>query len=343
MASSRSESSERPIEGVTQAELIKDHPLFTGKELLMTTPAEELFKAFKRAILLHETGLCFSAPSGAGKSSAVKIVTTLIEQNFPELPVFSHGKHNHQVPSIRAFFKHFLVSAGHKNLKGETFDLRVRLTDTLIERAQISGAASILLVVDEAQAMSIADFKFLKDVYNDLMKEDVQLTTILMGQEPDMGQCLLELQNDGHDDLTGRFAMRHLPFRGYRDEEDIRKIFRSIDKAEYPLGSGITWTQAFFPFLWKKGFRLELQIEPFMAALRKKIPNLGTRNVELPARQTFLAIRTFFLDNAQFKEAGAIADDAWSSAISYAKVAIATELAKSRPQQRKKATQSSES
>ena len=43
-----------------------------------------------------------------------------------------------------------------------------------------------LLLLDEAQSLTVEEFSFLKDVFNDLRRENIQLVTILMGQSPDL-------------------------------------------------------------------------------------------------------------------------------------------------------------
>lgn len=310
------------LTGIGRPDLAK-HPLMSNDELLLTDPTTEAFLAIRRAVLLRETGLCFSAPSGSGKSSAIEIVQAMIKLKHPDLPVFVHSIHNHQVPSIRAFFQHFLDTVLQpvvpSEKAGETYNLRRRLVHTLVDDARLSGSNSILLLVDEAQAMLTSDFLFLKDVYNDLHSAGIEMTSVLVGQSPDLAKVIAGLRSANRADLIGRFAMRHLEFRCLRDENDIRTIFSAIDHAEYPRGSGISWTMAFFPYLWvNQGFRLENETEPFMRAFSEgKEPR---EQFNIPARQAFLAIRAFVMDNARIINGDPFAPDAWKSAVEYAKL-----------------------
>ncbi|WP_083438802.1 ATP-binding protein [Herbaspirillum autotrophicum] len=308
------------------------HPLMTGQVLLPTKPAKELFSVVWRAVLLRETGLCLSASSGAGKTSALEMIEEMIRQKLPTLPIFRHETHNQQIPSIRAFFKHFLVTVGHSELKGETFDLRQRLVNSLVDEARISGQNVVLMLIDEAHAMAVSDFNFLKDVYNDLGKEGVQLVTVLMGQEPDLSILIKKIRSEGRLDLIGRFAMRILPFRAYKTIDDLKLILSGIDSTEHPQGSGITWTGFFFPYAYAEGFRLEDQAQNFLDAIQTEMPKSIVSKIQIPARQTFLAIRTFVMDNAAINKPRRIHADAWRKAVAYAKLQDAILLIRGRGQ-----------
>jgi hypothetical protein len=249
------------------------------------------------------------------------MVEAMLHKQMPRLPIFQHNAHNQQIPSIRAFFKHFLATVGHKEKRGETYDLRERLVNCLIDDARISGMNMILMLIDEAHAMAIQDFNFLKDVYNDLGKENVQLITILMGQAPDLSKVITELKNSNRLDLVGRFAMSTLSFRAYNSIRDLTKILKGIDSAIFPDESGVSWTGFFFPEAYRRGFRLENEASRFMAAIAAVAPNETSGVFDFPARQAFLAIRTFVIDNAAFDDPNILLpDDAWKNAVNYAKL-----------------------
>jgi hypothetical protein len=171
--------------------------------------------------------------------------------------MFMHDAHNQQFPSIRAFFKHFLVTVGHDEIKGETYDLRVRLVRTMIDSARTSGLNLIVLFIDEANALQLQDFLFLKDVHNDLAREGVQLVTFLMGQSPDLEYLIEKLARGARRDLISRFANRIQPVRPYRSVSDLRAVFKAIDQKQYPPDSDVHWPQALLPKAWQAGFRLE--------------------------------------------------------------------------------------
>lgn len=311
-----------PSRSVRSEQLI-DHPLFTRTVLLPTTPIRTFYKVVKRAVVLREMGIWLAAPSGVGKSSALDMVVELMTASMPTLLVLKHNMLNQQMPSIRAFFKNFLATLRHYEQKGETSDVRQRLVNTLIDDARVRGSSMVLLMIDEAQAMTIQDFKFLKDVSNALEQENVQLVTILMGQDPDLSELIIELRRARRLDLISRFALQRIEFVGYSCVDHLREILREIDTAIYPIGTEYTWTSYFFPRAYESGFRLENEAQAFFKAIVDATPK-KLEGLCIPARQTFLAIRTFVYANSKRDTCNMhLPEDAWKSTVAYARIADA--------------------
>ena len=305
----------------SMADQVMHHPLFTGSVLIPTRPITEIFLAAKHAIVLRETGMAFTGPSGIGKTNAVNMIRAMLHQQYPRLCMFTHDAHNQQIPSIRAFFKHFLNTVGQSEQRGETYDLRERLVHILVDDARISGLNLIVMFIDEANAMLTTDFLFLKDVYNDLARAGVQLITILMGQAPELMGVINKLRAEGRNDLVGRFATSVLPIRGYNSVEDLQSIFRKIDQFEFPDGSGVSWTGFFFPRAIRNGFALENEAANFHTAIVKGAAGIPSADLSFPARQTFLAIRSFLLTaSALDSETLKLPECSWRNAVSHAKI-----------------------
>ncbi|MGB9989865.1 AAA family ATPase [Massilia sp. SM-13] len=301
------------------AELVLNHPLYAHTVLLQTPPIDEIFKLVKLAILLRDSGWVFTGESGIGKTDALDRVKMLIRHQFPRICMFTHDAHNQQIASIRAFFKHFLTTIGHSELKGETPDLRHRVVRMLVDDARVSGINLIVMFIDEASALGLQDFLFLKDIYNDLGRSDIQFVTILMGQSPDIEHVIEMLRTNNRHDLVGRFASKVYAVRAYDSVKDLQVIFKAIDDRQFPEGSGHHWTQLMVPNAWDAGFRLEHEATRAFDAI---VNGTGkSRKIAFPARQTFLAIRYYLLDAAERDWRGKTQpDSAWSKAIAYAKL-----------------------
>lgn len=305
------------------------HPLLSGKVVLPTPPISELYLTIKRIVLLREPGCCFTAKSGVGKSYALAMIDNLLRKEYPDLPVFRHVTQNHQVPSIRAFFKHFLRTIKHDERRGETSDLRERLVNRLINEGKGSGYDLVVLLIDEAQEMALQDFKFLKDVGNELDKEGVQLVAIMMGQDPEFGDVITKLREEGRLDLLSRFCMRKREFRGLTTLEDFTEVLKRIDLAQFPLGSQQAWPQYFLPQAWEAGLRMESYAADLLAALENAA---GANSTEkgFPARQLFLAIRALVVDHVGHDSATLqFSPEAWAAAADYALIEDAMIIAAS--------------
>lgn len=132
--------------------------------------------------------------------------------------------------------------------------------------------------------MLLADFLFLKDVYNDLDREGILLVTVMMGQDPEFSDVVTGLREQGRVDLVSRFARRRHALRLLSRKEDVASIFRQIDAAVWPPGSGQTWTQFFVPEGWTTGFRLENETNAFFDAVRA-CSDHSAWSTGFPARQ----------------------------------------------------------
>lgn len=302
-----------------RAKLLIHHPLLKTVEVLMTPPIREFYRVVKRVVNLREPGCCFIGPSGVGKTSALWLVDKMLRAEQPKIAIFMHETQNQQMPSVRAFFKNFLNTVNHKEKKGETYDLRLRVTNRLVDDARASGLDMAILLIDEAHAMSIQDFLFLKDVDNSLNGEGIKLVTIMMGQRPDFDGVLRKLRDQRRLDLIARFTIRQMQFRAYSTIEDLAEVFGGIDEAIFPPESTMTWTEFFFPEAYAAGFRMKNEAPSLYAALRGLAANGGEQT--FPARQAFLAIRAFMVDNAAFDSMTMrLRAEAWREAIEYAKV-----------------------
>lgn len=306
-----------------------EHPLFVKNIILPTEPIKEMVGAMRRAIMLREQGCCFTATSGFGKSFGLRMAENELRRLFPGVPIFRHIIDNQQVPSIRAFFKHFLLTVGITDIAGETYDLRVRLGSKLEDVGRKSPMRMVVLLVDEAQEMALQDFCFLKDIGNQLETVDVQLVVIMMGQDPDFEKTIENLKNRRRLDLASRFTLRRICFRGLQTREDFSNLLALIDSQVYPRGSSCTWPAYFARNAWQDGFRMEGQLDDLLAALGAVIPGgLGCTGVS--ARQLFLAIRRYLLDFAELDRQRKVPPpELWKRCADYALIEDAATIAAS--------------
>jgi len=298
-----------------------DHPAFNRNTVLLTEPIKELYQIVRHILLVRESGCCFTAQSGVGKTRALVLLEHLLRDRMPELVVIRHNSWNQQVSSIRAFFKHFLTAVGHPELRGETFDLRHRLVRRLIDLARVYQSPFVVLLIDEANAMRLEDFLFLKDIYNELDREGVQLVTIMMGQDPDFSDVIGNLREMGKSDLISRFARRRQSFRAFSYKEDVASIFAQYDSSVWPAETSQTWNQFFMPTAWDAGFRLENETMRFFEAVKKCSPH-SVHKVGFPARQFFTALRRY-LTVQHHRDAPDVlpSSDAWDEAVDFALLA----------------------
>lgn len=302
------------------------HPLMVKSTILRTMPIEELIVELRRTVILREQGCCFTATSGYGKTYALALAEQELRGLFKDVPIYRHLTENQQYPSIRAFFKRFLTTVGETNIKGETYDLRVRLTNILIDQGRASEMKLDVLLIDEAQEMALQDFCFLKDIGNDLETAGVQLVVAMIGQEPEFSLAIDKLHSAGRLDLISRFTLRRMKFRGLSSQTDIAVLLELIDQQTYPAGTSCAWPQFFVPKAWASGFRMKDQAGRLREALEKLLPNNGIA-LGVPARQLFVAIRRYVVEIADLERVGKpFTDGLWDMVVQYALIHEAAEI-----------------
>jgi type II secretory pathway predicted ATPase ExeA len=297
-------------------ELYPTHPLIASTITLATPPIKELYQNIHRGVLLREPGCCVLGSSGVGKSFALHFIEDQLRHEFPGIVVYRHNAHHHNVQSVRGFFQHFLETVKQANKKGETFELRLRLVNAMIDAAEQSPFRLVMLLVDEAQELLIGDFRFLKDVYNDLAQDGVHLICVLMGEHPS-----IRIPNnyvDADKSLIDRFSHRIFELRPFSSSNDIRCVLESIDSEVFFAPLPVRWTQFFFPLAYDHGFRLASQADEVLVAL-KHVARLPTTRAGVPARLLFGTVKAFLTDFAGADSASLnLPQDAWPISVRHA-------------------------
>jgi hypothetical protein len=120
--------------------------------------------------------------------------------------------------------------------------------------------------------------------------------------------------------MVARFLIRKEQFWGTRSKDDVRDILRFIDSAEYPPGSGWTWTRFFIPAAWNLGVRLEPHADTLF---RLTAHNMSDMEIArgLPTRQIFHTIRDLIYGIAETSEKPAVITEMlWKSAVDEARI-----------------------
>jgi AAA domain len=294
---------------------ILNHPMFrqTLSGCLWTGPVERLYQQISRCLLLRQSAFVEES-TGRGKSIAMEFVLSRLSQVISELSCVSFNAQTNYVPSVRAFFKEFLTALRHEKTTGETWDLRNRVRRRLEELAVTSSSGIVILWVDEAQALNVTDFLFLRDVQNGLRDIHADLLVFMTGEEPYLHRRIEQAKWSASPAVADRFAMKRMFLDGYGLNE-TRELFGLIDAAVWPAPSGITWTQFFFPQAFDAGFRLQSQAMACTSALERA--KLLSRDGHCQARLLKMIVQRFMLDQAQRDDPEySVSPDAWRVAVS---------------------------
>lgn len=249
-------------------QLAISHPLLAkhNRAPLWTPPVQRFYTQAKWFILQRHS-FYVEEPTGEGKSAVARALVERIQQDLGDIVTIVYCTQNKQAPSVRSFFKEFLDTIGHLSTSGETWDLQARARRRLVALASETSWRTILLVIDEAQALLADDLEFAKDLQNQLERERISLVVSLFGESPMLGQEDSRTQKANHYACFDRFTHWRIPIDGY-DRESLICLLKAMDASIWPAGSTLTWPSFFFPRATGRGFNFERQASRIWKALK---------------------------------------------------------------------------
>jgi hypothetical protein len=236
------------------------HPVVRGKYAVDTYPIEEFFEQLCVWIDSRVTGAYIYGFSRFGKSYTIEFCKPLLSEKYHGLlPIFIFNFRDHKPFSESLFLMELLGASRHKyGTSGKKKIMMDRLVRLYATCARNCGGNHIILIIDEAQNMHDPAFETLKDIQNALDSLGFKLTVISVGSHELTYQHELFILT-GSIHLVSRFMVHKARFRGTRDEEELRFALRGYDSpeiSEWPEGSGICYTEYFFPRAYREGFRI---------------------------------------------------------------------------------------
>jgi len=263
--------------GPLRDSLFENHPVINDDQLLVTATANVLFGAVKQAIKFRIPGVCAYGMPGAGKTSCAECLSVMIRREFPSIPVLSTIALSHEDPTERSLWRDILSS--EKKSRGKTAqDLFDELVTYIAASAYAQGSRVFILIVDEAQYWRAVHWRFLKNLTNVLKSKryGVRVITVSLGQ-PALTECIQELnmEPDEGNDLKSRFFPRVHRMEGFGSSEEVAFVLAQYDSSsftEFPLGSGVCYSEFFAPQAFAAGWRLKLEADAMWLALSNHYP-----------------------------------------------------------------------
>lgn len=253
-----------------------------------------------------------------GKTRAIQYLSRLLAEKFGDnLPVITVACRDYKISSETTFFEDLLSAAGHALYKpGKASAKRDRLIEYLSEKVELSLQNRLVLFLDEAQKLHEQHYKWLIDVHNELDARGVATIVLLVGQDELVHQYSA-FQQTQQTQIIGRFMVHQLQFHGLKRASEIKKCLKAYDIAEYPDGSGCSFTRYFYPAVYNSGFRLASYADSLWEAFRLTKAECGLPgNSEIPM-QYFCRTVEFALKHYGTDEevSGEISIKMWEEAI----------------------------
>lgn len=287
--------------------LMASHPIATGEFIVPTPPIRQAFDAALSHVLLSRPGLAFAAHPRFGKTTALDYFAQKLPESFPDASIYQVIARSSVRPSPDKFFRQLGESCGggYTYSRGKT-DPMARLVRFWLISAHSEGAKRIVLLVDETQRLRIAELTYLADATNAVRYERMPITVICVGQ-PELCSTRDLLMNAHRGDILGRFLTPLYPFQGITSSLELKEIMGFFDDpahADYPEGSGWSYSRFFFPMSYAHGWRLADEADAlwtaFDGASRDYLGKKSDKRLEIGMAYVIAAIQEALIFEQDF-------------------------------------------
>lgn len=306
-----------------RALLYANHPVVTTRFEFPTPPLIRAVDAMVPIIASGGPGCAFCAYPRFGKSRAINYCRARLPEVFPRDPIVSFHAHLEPLSNARNFFADLYKQSGHSYKKAAPpRDIRELLVRAWFIECLSRGSKRLIFFGDEMQRLTANEFTWLIDVSNDLEALGIRMTSILFGQ-PELAATRASLKRNNRGDVLGRFMSRWFAFDGITSALELQEVFKCYDDSlhgEYPVDSGLSFSEFFVPEGFKSGWRLAscagLCWELFVAHANKRLDRASTAGISLGMEWLAGAVQYAFTrfgddDRPKFS----IAKDQWNRAI----------------------------
>jgi hypothetical protein len=262
--------------------LLAEHPVRGGEYTLPTPMMQRTYALVRELVWARRTGTVFYASPRMGKTRCALAIRDLLREEFPNVYVTLLSTRPSGRPSTAHMLRLILEAESHALSRRPDADQLFgnAVADIRVKAGRI-GAKQYVLLIDEMQLLNDVDLQQLVCFHNQLELQDLRMTAISFAQPEILHRRTSLLANNARQ-IIGRFLSDTLQFDGCANEGDFGNLLRSYDLAsEYPEGSGITYTQFFFPVAFLSGFRLESYRTTMWDALHRAAGSIAKQGVPM--------------------------------------------------------------
>lgn len=243
-------------------EIDPQHCVLTRQYAIYTPPIHAMISQIGDWIDQQRPGGFIYGASRLGKSRAVRwyLADVLAERFKTAVPLIIWNRRADQQLSESAFWHQLLLASKFQFVdpakppkKTESSYLCMQ---RLITIAKNAGRNYVLLLIDEAQDMTLREWKWLVGLQNQLDYEGYLLSVISVGTHQ-LGYKHEYLASTGNAHIAARFMAAHAQFHGIRTVEEVEYVLNGYDvDSEWPTDSGLSFLQYFAPTAFARGYRL---------------------------------------------------------------------------------------
>ena len=231
---------------------------------ILTPMIKRVSDTLKQWIWCGLTGGVIVGDSRNGKSMAIRNLSDTIMSRYGEkIPVFRISIGDRDVKTIRSVFFRIAHTLGQKVKKTDSADeLALLVNMHLTDAAMLNGTRQVILIIDEAQKLTLAQFSAFAEIYNDLNDAHTHCKIFFIADENEFPRIAKLLLLPKNKYLRERFFNHIYRFYGLQNVADVRVCLAGYDQFIMDEKNGNTATDYYCPVLYQSGWRLTEIAEP---------------------------------------------------------------------------------
>ncbi|MBQ0140751.1 MAG: ATP-binding protein [Kurthia sp.] len=290
-----------------------NHPIFTQKYTIYTPPMDEMISIIGDWIEQRLSGGYLYGPSRFGKTRSVRdyLISELSQRFGQDVPLVLWSRKD-SLMSEGEFWNEILKAS-----KYEFYDIKKPKTKivarNLVEErfktlADFAHSNYAILLIDEAQEITLKEWKWLLGLQNNLDISGYKLSVFSIASH-NINYKPNYLARTGNPHITARFFTGNYRFKGITSIQELVFILSSYEEdSEWPAESGTTYLEYFAPIGYKKGKRLINYAELILEGFQKSYPQkfYKKNQFEIPMQHIALLIertlKEFTNDNEDWEK-----------------------------------------
>lgn len=272
-----------------------DHCIFTKQYAVYTQPIHEMTVQIGDWIDQQRPGGYIYGASRLGKTRAIIwYLADVLAERFGAIVPLVIWDRSDSLPTEAAFWHQLLVASNFQFVDPRRPAKKTEGAYLCLQRfisiAKNAGRNYVVLVIDEAQEMTLHEWKWLVGLQNRLDYSGILLSVFSIGSHQ-LGYRHEYLASTGNAHIAARFMAAHARFHGIRTLEEIRYVLNNYDvDSEWPAGSGISFLNCFAPTSFAQGKRLVDCAEYLWRALIELRPASVKNYTEFPMQHIARAV-----------------------------------------------------
>lgn len=293
----------------------RKHALLTRQYAVYTPPMDQMIEQVGDWLDQKQSGGYIYGASRFGKSRTIMwhLKTVLSERFEVPVPLVVWSRRPDSHKSERDFWKAILIASEFTFALEEKEISKTRAyamcANRFVSVANNADLNYVVLVIDEAQGMTLQEWNWLVGLQNDLDRKGYLMTVFSIATHP-MGYKHDYMAHTGNSHIAARFMLSSAQFHGLKSVEELGFALNGFDEdSEWPPESGVSFLRYFAKNDFDAGRRLANCANDLWNALIELAPENRKKAREFPMQHVAQTVESILKELARGR--------GWNEATSY--------------------------